>query len=61
MGQNRAFVVSLLAALLALPLASVATAQGTTATIVGTITDASGAALTVCDAGYGKLPFDQCI
>jgi hypothetical protein len=44
-GQNRTFLASLLAALLALPLASVATAQGTTATIVGTITDASGAAL----------------
>jgi hypothetical protein len=44
-GQNRTFVALLLAALLALPLASVATAQGTTATIVGTVTDASGAAL----------------
>jgi hypothetical protein len=43
--ENRTFVASLLVTLLALPLASVATAQGTTATIVGTVTDASGGAL----------------
>lgn len=44
MKQN-AWIGSLLAALLAIPLASTAVAQITTATIVGTVTDTSGAAL----------------
>jgi hypothetical protein len=44
-GQDRTFVASLLVALLALPFASSAAAQGTTATMVGTITDSSGGAL----------------
>ena len=45
MWNNTTLTASLLVALLGLPLASVAAAQGTTATIVGTITDSSGAAL----------------
>ena len=44
MKQN-ALIASLLAGFLALPLAPVAVAQITTATIVGTVTDSSGAAL----------------
>jgi hypothetical protein len=43
--EKRTFIPCLLVALLAAPLASVARAQGTTATIVGTVTDASGGAL----------------
>jgi hypothetical protein len=44
-GKNWTSIASLLVALLAPPCASVAGAQGTTATIVGTITDSSGGAL----------------
>lgn len=43
--KKTTFLLALLAALLAWPLASVATAQVTSATIVGTITDSSGGAL----------------
>jgi len=43
--KKTTFILALLAALMACPLASVASAQVTAATIVGTITDASGAAL----------------
>lgn len=45
MKKNNALVASVLAVLLAVPLASVSWAQITSATIVGTVTDASGGAL----------------